>query len=152
MSLLPIFGKIYEREIFNSLFSYFISNKLFTPSQSDFFPGKSCIAQLLSVIHEIQTEFDETPTGDLKGVFLDISTAFDKVWHEGLLYNLKAYGVQSEVLSLLRNYLQKCKQRFVLNGQTSEWREVIPGVPQGSVFRPLLFLIDINDLPDGITS
>ena len=142
ISLLPIFRKIYKiYEIFNSLFNYFISNKLFTPFQSHFLPGESSIAQLLSIIHEIQTAFDENPTADVRGVFLDISKAFDKAWHGGLLYNLKAYGVQSEVLSLLRNYLQKRKQRVVLNGQT-EWREIISGVQQGSVLRPLLFLID----------
>ena len=121
ISLLPIFGKIFERVICNSLFNYFISNTLFTPSQSGFLPGDSCIAQLLSIIHEIQTVFDENPTADVRGVFLDISKAFDKVWHEGLLYKLKAYGVQGELLSLSKNYLQKCKQRVVLNGQTSEW-------------------------------
>ena len=109
ISLLPIFGKIFERVIHNSLFNYFISNKLFTLSQSGFLPGDPCIAQLLSIIHEIQTAFDENPTADVRGVFLDISKAFDKVWHDRLLYKLKAYGVQGELLSLLRNYLQKHK-------------------------------------------
>ena len=65
---------------------------------------------------------------------------------------MKAYGVQAELLSLLRNYLQKRKQRVVLNGQTLEWREIISVVLQGSVLGPLLFLIYINDLPNGITS
>ena len=128
ISLLPIFGKIFNRIMYNSLFNYFISNKLFTPSQSGFLPGDSCIAQLLLIIHAIQTAFDENPTAKI----------FDKVWHDGLLYKLKAYGVQGELLSLLRNYLQKRKQRVVLNDQTS-------------VLGPLLFLVYINDLPDGLT-
>ena len=85
INLLPIFGKIFERVIYNSLSNYFLSNRLFTPSQSRFLPGDSCIAQLLSIIHEIQTAFDENPTVDVRGVFLDISKAFNKVWHDGLM-------------------------------------------------------------------
>ena len=55
ISLLPIFSKMFERVIYNFLFNHFQSNKLFTSSQSDFPPGDSCIAQLLSIIHEMQT-------------------------------------------------------------------------------------------------
>ena len=93
ISLLPIFGKMLERVIYNSLFNYFQSNRLFTPSQSSFLPGDSCIVQLLSIIHEIQTAFDETLTVDVRGVFLDLAKAFDKVWHDGIIFKLKAYGV-----------------------------------------------------------
>ena len=100
----------------------------------------------------MQTAFDNNPADDVRGVFLDISKAFDKVWHIGLLFKLKAYGVDGELLSLLENYLENRKQRVVLNGQNSEWREINSGVPQGSVLEPLVFLIYINDLPDGITS
>ena len=59
------------------------------------------------------------PTGDVKGIFLDISKAFDKLWHEGLLLKLKMYGVKGELLNLLRNYLHQRNQRVVLNGQIS---------------------------------
>ena len=88
----------------------------------------------------------------MRSLFLDISKAFDKVCHIGLLFKLKAYGVDGELLSLLENYLENRTQRVVLNGQNTEWREINSGVPQGYVLGPLLFLIYINDLPDGITS
>ena len=88
----------------------------------------------------------------MRGVFLDLSKAFDKVWQDGIIFKLKAYGVEDELLSLLKNYLENREQRVVLNGQTSEWRKIMSGIPQGSVLRPLLFLIYINELPDGINS
>ena len=88
----------------------------------------------------------------MRGVFLDISKAFNKVWHDGLIIKLKSYGIEGELLLLLKNYLHNRKQRVVLNGQTSEWERIYSEVPQRSVLGPLLFLIYINDLPDGITS
>ena len=139
VSLLPIFSKIYERVIYNVLFNYFKDNKLCAPSQSRFLPGDSCIAQLLSIMHEMQTGFDNNPPVDGKGVVVDVSKAFDKVWHIGLLFRLKAHGVDGELLSLLENYLQNRKQRVVLIGQTSDWREINYGVPLGSVLGSILF-------------
>ena len=115
ISLLPIFAKVFERVIYNSLFNYFLHNKLFTPSQSGFLPGDSCIAHLLSIIHEIQSAFDDNPTIDVRGIFLDISKAFDKVWKDGLLFKLKTYGVEADLLLLLKNYLKNRKERVVLN-------------------------------------
>ena len=88
----------------------------------------------------------------MRGVFLDISKAFDKVWHSGLLFKLQAYGVEGQLLALLKDYLHDRQQRVVLNDQTSDWRKTNSGISQGSVLGPLLFLIIRNDLPDGITS
>ena len=134
------------------MFNHFIDNKRFTPSQSGFLQGDSCIAQLLAIIHEIQYNFDSNPPVNVRGVFLGISKAFNKVWDKGLLFKLKSYGVEDELLSLLECYLINREQRVVLNDQASGWGKINSGVPQGSVLSLLLFLIYINDLPNGITS
>ena len=152
ISLLPIFGKIFESILFKDLFNYFHKNQVFTKYQSGFLPSDSCILQLLSIIRDINSSFDCDPTIDVRGVFLDISKAFDKVWHDGILFKLKTYGVKGKLLILIKNYLHARYQRVVLNGQTSTWELVKSGVPQGSVLGPLMFLIYINDLPDNIRS
>ena len=85
-------------------------------------------------------------------MFLDISKAFDKVWHQGLLYKLKHNGISGNLLETLTDLLKDRKQRVVLNGKSSSWANVEVGVPQGSILGPLLFLIYINDLPDNLST
>ena len=74
-------GKIFERILYNNVHELFTENNLiFPPDQSVFKPGDSCINQLLSITHEIYKSFD-----DGRGIFFDISKAFDKVWEKGFL-------------------------------------------------------------------
>ena len=100
-------------------------------------PNDSCVAQLLSILHEIYNSFDYNPSVDIRGVFLDISQAFDKVWHDGLIFKLQTYGIDGKYLKLLKIYLKDRQQRVLLNEQTSSWKNVLASVLQGSVLGPL---------------
>ena len=96
--------------------------------------------------------FDFNPQLDVRGTFLDISKAFDKVWYEALMLKLQTYGINGKLLNLMHDYLRSRQQRVVLNRQTSSGEKVLARVPQGFVLGSLLFLIYINDIPEGIKS
>ena len=94
------------------MFGFFTENNLIPDNQSGFKPGDSCVNQLLSIIHEIYQSFDDNL--EVRAVFLDISKAFDKVWHKGLLiYKLKQNGISGNIVNTIRlPNLQKTKSCF----------------------------------------
>ena len=138
--------------MFNNLYSYLNVNNLITKNQSGFRSGDSTTNQLLFLADEIHQAFEDPKSLEVRAVFLDISKAFDKVWHDGLIFKLKQNGISGSLLQLLENYLLNRKQRVVLNGSFSDYSVIESGVPQGSVLGPLLFLIYINDLESNINS
>ena len=139
ISLLPIFGKILEKLMYDPLYSHLVPCKLLNPNQSGFRPGDSTINQLISIPHTIFKAFDCNPPLDVRSVFLDISKAFDRVWQDGLIYKLKRCGVTGQFLLLIESFLKNRKQFLLLiesflknrnlNGQNSLWGDVSAGVP-----------------------
>ena len=135
ISLLPVFGKILEKLIYDSLYSHLVSC-----DQSGFRPGDSTVNQMISITHTIFEAFDCNPPLDVHSVYLDISKAFDRVWHDGLVYKLKRCGVSGQLLFIIQSSLKDRKQRTILNGHCSTWGDVSAGVPQGSILGPLFSL------------
>ena len=102
VSLLPTYGKALERLMFNEMFKFFIENEFVSSNQSGFKPGDSCVNQLVSITHEIYKSFDEGH--EVRGAFLDISKAFDKVWHDGIIFQLIQNGISGNLRKLLRDF------------------------------------------------
>ena len=112
-------------------------NELLSPNQSGFRPGDSTVNQLIAITHQIHVAFEEYSSRETRAVFLDISKAFDKVWHDGLLHKLESNGISGLLLNLIRDFLSERQQHVILNGKNSDWCHISAGVPQGFVLGPL---------------
>jgi len=119
--------------------------------QYGFCSGRSCEQQLLRVVNSGLIVLIDAGT-NIDILYLDLQKAFDKVPHKCLIHKLEAYGVAGDALGWIINFLGGHRQRVCVRGSASSWSPTISGVPQGSVLGPILFIIYMNDLPDGLKS
>ena len=119
------------------LFNFLNANNLITCLQYGFVPGCSTVNQLVSIYDTFCKALEEGK--EVWSIFCDVSKAFDRVWHKGLLLKLRSIGITGPLLTWFSDYLSNRKQRVVLLGTCSDWSDILAGFPQGSIIGPLFF-------------
>ena len=143
--MIPVIAKIFESVVYDQLYEYFEVNGLLSPVQSSFRSGHSTQDVLLKFVDDWKIALDK---GLIVGtVMVDLSKAFDSIDHSLLLSKLQALGIEGSELAWFADYLKGKQQSVVINSVPSQWKQVIRGVPQGSMLEPLLLLVFVNNLP-----
>ena len=152
VSLTSVVCKICERVIKKRWINFLEDHKLLSEQQFGFRKGRSCVTNLLSFYSRVVDKIQERE-GWMDCIYLDLKKAFDKVPHTRLLWKLEyCGGLKGKMLKWIESYLRGREMRTVIKDVKSDWLAVESGVPQGSVLAPVLFLVYVNDLPEGVTS
>ena len=150
ISLTSIVCKLMEKIVKDAVLSHLIENNLLSKKQFGFVSGRSTVTQLLTYLDRCAEIV--ASGGVVDSIYFDFSKAFDTVPHQRLSVKMKSYGIKGKLLSWIEAFLSGREQRVRVNGELSDSKPVISGIPQGSVLGPLLFVLYINDLPDTVRS
>ena len=149
ISLLPIISKLFERVLLHRLKPYLATNNIIPNHQFGFREGHSTIEQVHRVYNTLRDALELKQY--CSAAFLDVSQAFDKVWHLGLLYKLKMH-LPHTFYEILKSYLSNRSFRIKFSDETSQLYKINAGVPQGSVLGPTLYTLFTADLPIGVNT